>query len=154
MDEKNKEKENSNNKEKQNQGDEDWIRFYDQLPSDDYRDYVTITVSGILKNRSFFNQDGMFGNLEGVKNEDKVIDQYPVVSLHYVNRMEEKDMNLIYFDIYCKNMTEKEIVDYVNGLSLNLYFGSKIRRNNVLKLDLKDAQWSLPEKHILHCFYE
>ncbi len=154
MDEKNKEKENSNNKEKQNQGDEDWIRFYDQLPSDDYRAYVTITVSVILKNQSFFNQDGMFGNLEVVKNEYKVIDQYPVVSLHYVNRMEEKDMNLIYFDIYCKNMTEKEIVDYVNGLSLNLYFGSKIRRNNVLKLDLKDAQWSLPEKHILHCFYE
>ncbi len=154
MDEKNKEKENSNNKEKQNQGDEDWIRFYDQLPSDDYRAYDTITVSGILKNRSFFNQDGMFGNLEGVKNEDKVIDQYPVVSLHYVNRMEEKDMNLIYFDIYCKDMTEKEIVDYVNGLSLNLYFGSKIRRNNVLKLDLKDAQWSLSEKHILYCFYE
>ncbi len=154
MDEKNKEKENSNNKEKQNQGDEDWIRFYDQLPSDDYRAYVTITVSGILKNQSFFNQDDMFGNLEGVKNEDKVIDQYPVVLLHYVNRMEEKDMNLIYFDIYCKDMTEKEIVDYVNGLSLNLYFGSKIRRNNVLKLDLKDAQWSLPEKHILYCFYE
>ena len=154
MDEKNKEKENSNNNEKQNQGDEEWIRFYDQLPSDDFRDYVTITVSGILKNRSFFNQDGMFGNLEGVKNEDKVIDQYPVVSLHYVNRMEEKDMKLIYFDIYCKDMTEKEIVDYVNGLSLNLYFGSKIRRNNVLKLDLKDAQWSLPAKHIPHCFYE
>lgn len=77
--------------EKTEQSDDDWVRFYDELPSEDYKDYVTVTISATMDNRSFLNQDGMFSNIEGVVKEDKVVDQCPMLSLHYVNSGKEKD---------------------------------------------------------------
>lgn len=121
--------------------DEDWIRFYDELPSISQEDYTSVIVYVNLKNRSFFRQDGIFANLKDIQKEDKVLCQESRIRTGYMHRFEEGEIRLFYFTMYTKGMTREEIKEYIQDLKLDVYFGSDIRRDNHMTVSLKNVNW-------------
>lgn len=120
---------------------DDWIRFYDKMPSNQQEDYTRVIVSANVKNRSFFRQDGIFANLHKVPQEEKVLCQENRIKTGFVHHLEEKDITLFYFTMYTKGMTREEIKEYIKDLKLDVYFGSDIRRDNHMTVSLKNVNW-------------
>ena len=120
---------------------DDWIRFYEKMPSDKKEDYKRVIVCANIKNRSFFRHDGIFANLQKVPKEEKILCQENRIKTGFVHHLEEKDITLFYFTMYTKGMTMDEIKEYIQGLKLDVYFGSEIRRENHMTVSLKNVDW-------------
>ena len=121
--------------------DEDWIRFYDELPSISQDDYTSVIIYANLKNRSFIRQDGIFANLKDIPKEERVLCQESRVRMGYMHKFEEDEIRLFYFTMYTKDMTREEIKEYIQNLKLDVYYGSDIRRDNHMTISLNNVNW-------------
>lgn len=119
--------------------DEQLIRTNRELPSDKAKDYETICVNLNVKNRSIFSLDNFSGTVEINDPDSRVLFTYGNEVTEKVSPLSEDMVSVIWLEMYCGDLTREELLEYIRGLDIIIYYESSIAGVKQEKVSLQEA---------------
>lgn len=121
--------------------DEQLVRKNRNLPSDKTKDYGTVIISVEFKNNSIFNLKDIIGSVTNEKDDSYVLySTGAFVSENIKPLKTKKDTEIIWLTMYMGDMSDEEILDYIQRLDIEVYYSSKMLGSNDEIISLKHAK--------------
>ncbi len=105
--------------------DEKLVRTDGNLPSDKTKDYKSIAIEVKVKNRSIFDMENFVASIDMEEHSD-ILYTYGSIVCERVESFKTGNVNVMWLEMYCGDMTDEEIVEYIKGLTIKVSYGNGI----------------------------
>lgn len=105
--------------------DEKLVRTDGELPSDKTKDYKSIGIHIKVKNRSIFKQEHFVASIEMEEHSNILFTDDNLV-YENVKAFKTDDVTVMWLEMYCGDMTDEEIAEYIKGLTIKVSYGNSI----------------------------
>ncbi len=121
--------------------DEQLVRKNKELPSEKTKDYGTVIISTEFKNNSIFSLNDIIGSVCNEEDDSYVLySTGPFASERIKSLKTKQDTEIIWLTMYMGEMTDEEILEYVQKLDIKVYYNSKMSGSNDQVISLKNAK--------------
>lgn len=101
------------------------VRTDGNLPSDKEKDYKSIAIHMEIKNRSIFKQEHFVASIEMEEHSNILFTDDNLV-YENVKAFKTDDVTVMWLEMYCGDMTDEEIAEYIKGLTIKVSYGNSI----------------------------
>lgn len=119
--------------------DEQLVRTNPVLPSEKASDYKTIAVDIGVNNRSFFKLMKFSAIIDNADEDSRVLYTYGSEVTETAGALKGSSVNVMWMEIYCGDLTEEELLEYIRGLDIIVYYDSTIAGVRQKKVSLDGA---------------
>lgn len=105
--------------------DEKLVRTDGQLPSDKTKDYKSIAIKIKVKNRSIIAQENFVASMEMAENSNILYTCGEIVCQN-VKAFKTGNVTVMWLEMYCGDMTDEEIAEYIKGLTIKVSYGNSV----------------------------
>ena len=117
------------------------VRTNRKLPSDKSSDYKTIVVDINIKNRSLFDLYGFSGKVKVDDPDSRILYTYSSVKAETADRLKETSIDVLWMKVYVGDYTDEELLKYIRGLDVEIYFENDIIGNKSYNVSLERAEY-------------
>lgn len=117
------------------------VRTNRKLPSDKSSDYKTIVVDINIKNRSLFDLYGFSGKVKVDDPDSRILYTYSSVKAETADRLKETPIDVLWMKVYVGDYTDEELLKYIRGLDVEIYFENDIIGNKSYNVSLERAEY-------------
>lgn len=118
--------------------DEKLVRTDGSIPSDKKKDYKRICIELKVKNRSIFEQEHFVASIK-MSEHSEVLYTYDSMISENVKPFNTGNVDVMWLEMYCEDMTDEEIAEYIEGLTIKVSYGNSVTGVKTENIKISDV---------------